>query len=353
MPHTAPSTVARPRASSRRQWPAPLWRPTPHGLGALALIVTMALWGMSFVATKPLLASMPPLTLALVRFAVALAVLVPLTWRRGQRPALGGGAAALGLIGMSLFFVCQNLGLRTATATGAAVILNGGIPVLTTMFAALLLREPCRGRHLAGTLVALVGVGGLVATGLTGSIGGAVRGELLLVVAAGCAAAYTLMGRRLFGDSAPLALTTGSMLYGTLFLLPAAATELLLSPLPRPSTEDVVGILYLGVGCTAIPFVLWGYALARLPVIEVAVIGNLELLFGVAFAALLLREVPTPAQVSGGALILLGTWLATQARDDLRPPPSSHSVSSPVEPKPAAFLLLPEVEVAPARSVVG
>ena len=60
-----------------------------------------------------------------------------------------------------------------------------------------------------------------------------------------------------------------------------------------------------------------GYALARLTAGEVAILGNLELLFGVAFAALLARDMPTVAQLGGGALILVGAWFATRAGSEL------------------------------------
>lgn len=307
---TVPWSAQRPRPSLWRRLSIALGSPTRRALGALALVATLALWGTSFVATKPVLAHAPPLTLALARFVVALAVLLPLTLGSGRRPVLGRGAAGLGLVGMSLFFVCQNLGLRGASATNAALILNGGIPVLTTLFAALLLREPCAGRRLAGTLVSLAGVGALVLVGAAGALAFSGLGDALLLAAAACGAAYTLLGRRCFGGGDALALTTGSMLYGALFLLPTAGLELALGPAPRPSAGDALLVLYLGVGCSALPFLLWGYALARLEACEVAVLGNLELLFGVVFAALLLREAPTAAQVGGGALILLGAWLA-------------------------------------------
>src|SRR4051794_8658262 len=108
-------------------------RPARSVAAVLALVATTALWGTSFVVTKAVLPAVPPTALATLRFAVALAVLLPLTRYAGQTPQLGRGAMLLGVTGMSLFFVCQNVGLRFASAASAALILNGGIPVLTVL----------------------------------------------------------------------------------------------------------------------------------------------------------------------------------------------------------------------------
>ncbi|HEU5431183.1 MAG TPA: DMT family transporter [Thermomicrobiales bacterium] len=283
----------------------------------LALVATTALWGTSFVATKAVLPAVPPITLATLRLAVALAALVPVTRRLGQTPDLGRGAALLGLTGIAFCFVCQNIGLRFASAATAALILNGGIPVLTVLLAAVVLRERIADQRLVGTVLAFAGVGLLVLLPLGGFSGapvpGALLGNALLLTAAAAYAIYTLIGRRVFDIDAALRMTAGSMLYGALGLLPIAACELATTGMHWPDGRAVALILYLGLGCSALPFVLWGYALARLEAVQVAVISNLELLFGVAFAALLLGEPLSRSQLGGGGLILVGASLVALA----------------------------------------
>lgn len=336
-----PAALPLPVAPSRPSRPRPhrpvvvRRRPSGSALAAAALVAAMALWGTSFVATKVVLDHVPPLTLAALRFVVALAVLLPLTLRTGRRPTLGLDAALLGLTGMALFFVCQNLGLRFASAGTAALVLNGGIPILTTLLAALLLRERLAGARLVGTVA---GVGGVLALVLLGSghgaasPGGSVAAlgvGLLLLAAAAAAAAYMLLGRRAFAGGDALALTTGATGYGLLFTAPAAAAEVALVGVGRPTGTDLLLLLYLGAGCSALPFVLWGYALARLEACQVAVLGNLELLFAVAFAAILLREPLPPAHLAGGALILIGVWLAARPQRARRPDTRSAPAAAP------------------------
>lgn len=158
-------------------------RPSPALPTTLALIAVACLWGTSMFATKPLLPYLPPTGLALLRVVVALAVLLPLLRRRGERPAWGWVPALLGLTGVVLANVLQNLGLRAATAAEATLILGTGIPVMTVVIATTFLRERLGRRAAAGVAASIVGVVALVALGGRGGEGSAAGGSL---VGGGC-----------------------------------------------------------------------------------------------------------------------------------------------------------------------
>jgi drug/metabolite transporter (DMT)-like permease len=285
-------------------------------LAVLALAGTTLLWGSSFVAGKVVLEEVPPITLALLRFVVALAVLVPLLRWRGGRPIAGRNAALLGLTGMALFFICQNLGLRLTGATDATLINNGAFPVLTGLLAAAMLGERLGGRLLGGLSVSVAGV---VAVSLADhDIGFSVLGDGLILASVACGALYVVLGRRCFADGDWLAILVGAMGFGALFLLPAAAVEIAIVGIAAPDPGSVLLIVYLGVGCSALAFALWAYALTHLAAAQVAVIGNVEVPVGVIASALILGEGITPPRVIGTALVLAGAWMATEragARD--------------------------------------
>ena len=122
--------------------------PAPQMPAILALVAANAAWGGSAVASKAALDGIPPMTLSVLRVAVALIILRALLARTGGRPATGVGPALLGLTGVALFCATQNLGLYYATA-GTTALLNGAIPVLTLVLAALFLGEQVTGWRLA------------------------------------------------------------------------------------------------------------------------------------------------------------------------------------------------------------
>ena len=291
-----------------------LHRPSTRTLAMLALVGANVIWGASIVATKPVLAHVPPLTLACARFAVALAVLGPLVARAGARPATGRAPLVLGLTGVLRFCLCQNVGLRYASATNAALI-QGGIPVLTALLAAVILGERLGGRRLAGTLASLTGVAAIVLLG--GGAGlGASLGNLLPLAGALSFALYTVLGRRAFVTGDALALLAGGTRYALLGLLPAAVVEVAVVGVAVPAAGDLLLLLYLGAGCSALAFVLAAYGLRHLEAGQVAGFGNLKPLVGVGLAAILLRGPIPPVHVVSGALILAGVWLSTARGDE-------------------------------------
>src|SRR5688572_18867666 len=100
----------------------------------LALALASVLWGTADVAGKLAMNAVPPVTLAALRFAIALAIIWTLARRRGGPRVPARIAAPLGLLGVALTFLFQNLGLdRTAAAN--ASMLQGAVPVMTVLLA--------------------------------------------------------------------------------------------------------------------------------------------------------------------------------------------------------------------------
>ena len=277
-------------------------------VAALALTGAAMLWGTSFVAAKVVLVDLPPVAVAFLRFAIAAAVLVPIACRGGRRPALGVQPALLGLTGVTLFFLCQNAGLRQASAAHATLILGGGLPLLTALLAACCLSERPTRRQLSGLTCSLVGVIS-VATAGGANADSSLWGEGLLVLAATSGAAYAVLGRRAFTGSEPLGILAGSTLWGALFLVPPAVTGAVVSGVTWPSRDGLL-LFYLGLGCSALAFALWAYGLRHLTAAQNAVIGALELPVGLATAAILLGEVLGSPHLAGAALLLVGALLA-------------------------------------------
>ncbi len=284
----------------------------PRRVGAvLALVAANAIWGTTFVATKPLLDRVPPLTLASGRFAIALLVLLPLLACSGRWPILSRTTAAMGFTGVFVVYACQNLGLRYTGAANGALI-HGGIPVFTALLAAPVLGERLGRGRLAGLALSLAGVAAVILPGSGGRIGRSAVGDGLVLLSALGLAAYLVLGRRAFPGGGSLELVTGVAIFGLLFLLPASAIELGRGGLGRPTAGDLLGLLYLGAVASALAFVLWAYGLRQLEAGQAAAFANLSPLVGVAVAALALDEAISAPQIVGGLLILGGVWLASR-----------------------------------------
>ena len=286
-------------------------RPSDQALGMLALVGTNILWGSSMIATKLVLAGVPPVTLSFVRFGISLAVLWPLAVRFADRPAGGRVVAMLGL-GLALVGTLQNVALVYASAANTALI-QGAIPVLTALLAAVVLREQIGRRRLAGIVVSLAGVTALVLLAGGGGLSASLLASLLPLASALTIAANLVLGRRACATGNSLAVIAGSTRYAVLLLLPAASAELAVVGTERPDGRAILLLLYLGVACSAAAYALMTYGLSHVEAGQAAVFGNLKPLVGVVLAVLVLAEPLTAVQLGSGAVVLAGVWLATAA----------------------------------------
>jgi drug/metabolite transporter (DMT)-like permease len=132
-----------------------------------ALVLASLLWGTADVAGKLALGTIPPATLAALRFGVALAILWPLARLRGGACVPPWVTAPLGLLGVALTFLLQNLGLHRTTATNAS-LLQGAAPVLILLLGALVLDERLGARRVAAVGLAMAGVAAVTLAGAAG-----------------------------------------------------------------------------------------------------------------------------------------------------------------------------------------
>ena len=313
LPQIAVDRFAAPTTTRR-----PLPMLSPHLLAILALIAANIVWGTTFVATKPILDRVPPITLASARFAIALLVLIPLLSLTGRRPVLNRRTALMGFVGVFVVYAFQNLGLAFTEATNGAII-HGGIPVFTMLLAAPFLGERLGLGKVTGLLLSLMGVAAVVLRTGSEPLGMSALGDGLVLLSGFGLAAYFVLVRRFFPGQDSIEIVGGVAVFGSIFMLPASGIEIWMQGVAMPTTSDLIGLVYLGAFASALAFVLWGYGLRHLEAGQASAFANLNPLVGVVFAALLLGESITLLQVAGGALILSGVWLANRPAAAPRP----------------------------------
>lgn len=292
----------------------------PKALATAALLLVVVIWGSTFVATKLLFEQIGPVQLALARFIIAAAILIPLVDWRASRPLPWGRLAVLGLTGVTAFFLFQNIGLVYSSATATSLIL-GCVPAFIAASAAVFLGEKLSPRRIAGIVGSVTGVALTVAGGRSdASSPNPVLGGALILGAAVAWTIYTSIGKGL--DRLPFqVITAASVGFGALFLLPFGVLETLWRGWPTLTIEGWLGVLYLGAGASAAAYYLWNYGLRQLDASEAGVYINLVPLVGVVLAAVAIRETVGPFEMVGGALIIAGVAVARRAS----------GTSSPVE----------------------
>jgi drug/metabolite transporter (DMT)-like permease len=277
---------------------------------ALAIAATVVLWGSAFPAIRAALEHFSAAHLSVVRLLVATLVLSAIAAARGVRlPAARDvpAIAAVGFAGMTAYQVLLNSGERTVPAGTASLLVNLS-PVFTAIGASLWLSEEMTRRRWTGVAVAC---GGATLIAVAGDGGVAFGTGALLVVGAAIAQAAFFLGQKpLLRRYGSLELTTWAMALGALMTLPLAPG--LVGAVGGAGLEPLAAVLFLGGGASAIGFVTWAYASARVDVsVAAACLYTVPVVaFGLAWVWL--GESPSPVALIGGAIALAGVALVTR-----------------------------------------
>jgi drug/metabolite transporter (DMT)-like permease len=266
-----------------------------------------------YVVSKATFASVPPVTLALLRLLLgALALALFLSVTRVARPgrAEAGRLAVLGIT-LALTMATQFLGTDLANAQQGA-LLTTTTPAFVVLFAWRLAGESLTWRVVGGTLLALLGVVVVVLGGRPLDellAGGSVLGNLLLLVSAAGWALYTVLGKSLVRAYGPLPATAMSALASLPFLAVLTWVEVALRGAPHVEPAAVPAILYLGLASTALAWWLWYKGMETLDASVVGVFFFAQPIVGGLLAWLILGEPLNAVFLTGGAIILAGIYV--------------------------------------------
>jgi drug/metabolite transporter (DMT)-like permease len=137
-------------------------------LGVAAAVLSSTLGGLAAVATRFVVGTVDPVTIAAFRFGGGFVLLLPIALAlRSRWPQHRDwiGVALLGLMFFALFFIVYNIALAYTTV-GRATLALSTLPLLTMAVAAMLRAERFGARKTSGVLIASAGVALALTTGL-------------------------------------------------------------------------------------------------------------------------------------------------------------------------------------------
>jgi drug/metabolite transporter (DMT)-like permease len=281
----------------------------------LLLVGANVLYATAYVATRVTLRDVPPSTLALARLVIGALVLTPFAGRRsGQALARGDRRAIawMGLLGFSAAYALSHWGIAWSTATNAALLIVVE-PVSLMLLSPAYLGERLSRREALGAALAIAGTVLVVVNGIPGVTATVVshwQGDLLLVLSGVAYASYSIFGRRVLARQASLGVTARSLVWGAAGLVPVTLAEWAAGVRPAWTATGVAGTLYLAVVITALGYVAWNWALARVPAPRAAIFLNVQPIVGALLGVLLLDEALTSFTIIGGVALVAGLAVA-------------------------------------------
>ena len=295
------------------------------GLGRLALFSAAFLWGVSFVAMKNVLSSIPTLYVLAIRFCGAALILLPAC--AGKMKNLDktyfSNGASMGAM-LLLAYIFQTYGLRLTTPGKNAFLTSAYCIIVPFIYWAASVCSPVIGVvtrrrrsrspqaklpanidsmrqrpdkfNAAAAFICIIGIG-LISLGSDLSIG---AGDALTIVCGLFFAIHIVITAKAVGKRDPVMLAMLQFaMAGVLTLLCAFIIE----PAPAGVTAaDVWTMVFLTVVSTAACIVMQIFGQKYTPPSQAAVIMTLESVFGAVSSAILYHEIMTLRLVAGFAL---------------------------------------------------
>ena len=288
--------------------------------GHLIALMTVFIWGITYIATKVLLTEFKPIEILFFRFTLGYATLWLLAprffaWQGIKQELMFLGA---GFCGVTCYFLCENIALTYTTASNVGVITTLA-PVFTAILAIFFLKteKPAKSFYI-GCLFSMIGI---VLITLNGKFVLSVNplGDLLAVFACLFWACYSILTKRSsnYGYNIIL-LTRRFFFYGLIFMLPALYLfdfEWNFSRFNQP--VNLLNILFLGVGASAICFASWNYAVKLVGAVKISIYIYLVPILTIINAVLILDE-PFTWIAAIGTLFTLGGVLLSEGKIKLK-----------------------------------
>lgn len=280
----------------------------------LKLVLTMAIWGGTFIAGRTVSQSMSPFSASFCRFAVASLCLLFLVRHQSARlPKLKFQQIPLiillGLSGVFAYNVFFFLGLQTISASRAGLIIALN-PVAIALGSKLFFGEKLTPLKIFGIATSLMGVAliiteGNLATLLANGIG---TGELFILGCVGSWGVYSLAGKQAMKTLSSLAATTYAIWIGSIALLPLAIWEQS-QELSSTNYLTWVSLLYLGILGTVIAFNWYYEGIQTMGAAKASIFINLVPIFAVIFGVIFLQETVDSILLVGGIFVVVGVSL--------------------------------------------
>ena len=304
----------------------------PRILSYLALAVPILAWGLSFPSIKAALTEFPPMTLAFGRFVIAGVVLGLLYFLKGPRARLERrdwiSLAFSVLTGITLYFLCENHGVKLIPASAASLII-AGLPILNLLAERLVHRHRLGGVGLAATLVSFLGAGLLVGIPAGDTTGNNPWGYVLMLGADLAWVAYLFCLKPLQDRQPNLAVTAWQMILGAVSMVPFALAES--GDWRWPSMAGWGHLAFQGLICSAVSYLLYNHAVDRLGSRISTLALNLIPLVTAVASYFFLGELLGPWQWAGGALVL-GAVVVVSLRSPAPGDPATRPEASSPDP---------------------
>ncbi len=295
-------------------------------LPIVALLVSMLIWSVSGIAVKHALTVLPTFTLIVMRFVPSVLLmfiigiirrnhslfgLQTLEWRDVPLFLIAGFCQPF------LYYMLETFAYDALNSPTIAETLLSTSPLLSPLFAAVLLRERVTKYNIIGILISTAGVFALSLVGSSNYSIGSYWGVLLAFLAVSAAVIDSIMMRKVPAYYTSLSFIFYAQLISLLFFIPIwwfkegpEAISNLQSAISNSEVQVALWcVAYLTVFASVIAFILFCFALRRVGVTQANAFNNIRPAFTALWMLLFFHEMLPWGKWMGMALIIFGLFI--------------------------------------------
>jgi drug/metabolite transporter (DMT)-like permease len=275
-------------------------------------------WSGNFIVGRALRGAIPPVSLSFWCWAIALAILLPLSFvelRQHQTLLLREWKLilALGATGVAAFHSFVYTALTTTPAVNALLFLSL-VPMAIAAVSWLVFRDTITLRQIAGILLSVVGALVVIAQGNIATLLALHfnPGDIWMLGAVAIWAIYSVLLKRRPAQLPQLALLTATVIAGVALLFPVYLWQHWRGETMVMTGSNLLGLLYIAVFASVVAFLFWNRSVAEIGPTKAGMYANLLPVFGAVLAVLFLGEPIALYQLLGAVLVFSGIFLTSQ-----------------------------------------
>ena len=287
----------------------------PKSYRYLLILLAVVFWGTSFVATKTVLLEIKPVTVIILRLILAsiLLTIIALSTKRSFSVNLKshGWIFILALIATFHLWI-QVTGLQYTTASNTGWII-GTAPIFMAILGLIFYKEKVTFLQLTGILIAmfglllLIGKGNILNIDLIEN-----KGDLLVLGSAFTWGVYSMVNKKISLTYSPLMTILYLFLMMAIIIIPFNLNSETFNSVINLSFIGWISILFLGLFCSGIAYVIWAQALRDMESAKVGAFLYFEPFVTVIAAWALLNESITLMMILSGLLITFGVFIVNK-----------------------------------------
>ena len=278
-------------------------------------LIAIIFWGASFIATKYLLDELTPETIISMRLILAIVLLLAIAVIQKRDFTINfkshGYIFLLAMIAVFHLWI-QVTGMKDTTASNTGWII-GTAPIFMAMLGLIFFNEKLNTIKVIGIIIATIGLLLLVGKGNPLNIDLIKnKGDFLVLSSSFTWGIYSMVNKKISLNYSPVMTILYLFVMMAIIIIPFTVSESSINSIKNLSGVGWIAILFLGLLCSGVAYVIWAYALREMESAKVGAYLYFEPFVTVITAWILLKEDITLFMIFSGLIITAGVFLVNK-----------------------------------------